>query len=76
MPGPALAERRVAKQPVDHPLVGQTAVVGEEIVKLLRGRRQTGQVKRDPPQPAPAVGVRSGLQVVRLKLRQNEPVQR
>ena len=76
VPAPALAIARRRQQPLDHPFVGVGPLVGEERVDLGRGRRQAGQVERDPPQQLPPAGGGDRGQPLRLESGQDEPVDR
>ena len=76
VPSPALAVAGRRQQPLDHPLVGVGPLVGQEGVDLGRGRRQAGQVERDPPQQLPLAGGGDRVQPLGLEPRQDEPVDR
>ena len=73
---PALAVARRRQEPLDHPFVGVGPLVGEERVDLGRGRRQAGQVERDPSQQLPPAGGGDRGQPLRLEPGQDEPVDR
>ena len=60
MPAPALAVAGALEEAVDQPLVGSAAVVGEEGVDLLGGRRQAVQVEGGAADQGPAIGLRGG----------------
>ena len=76
VPAPAFAVARRREKPLDHPLVGVGPLVGEERVDLGRGRRQAGQVERDPPQQLPPAGGGDRGEPLGLEAGQDEPVDR
>ena len=76
VPAPTLAVARRRQQPLDHPFVGVRPLVGEVRVDLGRGRRQAGQVERDPSQQLPLAGGGDRGQPLRLEPGEDEPVDR
>ena len=55
---PMLAVGGRCQQPIDQPLVGVRAVVGDKRVDLLERRRQADQIERQPADQAMAIGLR------------------
>src|SRR5262249_10829067 len=55
-------------------LVGERVGVGDEAAHLLRGRRQAGEVERQPADERAPVGLGGGGQPLLLQFRQDEGV--
>ena len=74
MPRPLFAQLWRSEQVIYHTLMSSIAIIVQEIGDLLRGWRQTCQIKADTPQPDSFTGIRGGLQTSSFYFAENEPV--
>ena len=74
VPRPALAVSGRVEQAIDQLLVGCLVAVLGEALDFLRLGRKPRQVEGESPDERPPVGLGRGVQVPRLELRQDEPV--
>ena len=74
MAAPTLAEMRRGEQSIHQPRVSVGRLVVDELIDLLRCRRQAGEVEIDAANQRSAVGVGRGLEILRLNRRQDEAV--
>ena len=74
VPPPALAVVGRREQAIDDLLEGVRGAVGEEGVDLRDRRRQADQVERQAPEERPLVGVRGGLEALRLQAVEQEAI--
>ena len=71
---PMLAERLLLEQVIHGPLVSSGFSVSEKLVNLRQGRRQSGEVERDPADQRRPVGFRRVVQSLALQSGQNEVI--
>ena len=71
---PALPVMRRAEQPFDDARVRPRSPVGQKLLQLGWGRRQAGQIERDPSQQRPPVGSVRRFQSLGLQPGEDEPI--
>jgi hypothetical protein len=66
VPTPTLAVMGRREEPVDQPLPGARGVIGEELRRLLRSRRESDQVEIRATEQRELVGSGCGFQTMKL----------
>ena len=73
---PALTVARRGQQSAHHLFIGIRRLIGQIIVDLFRGWRQSGQIIGDTSEQCPSIRWRRWLQFLRFKLTENEGIDR
>ena len=71
---PAFAVTRRAQQAIDHGFVRIRAAVRNELLDLLRRRRQPGEIKAEPPDQRHAVGFRGRSELFGLQFGEHKVI--